>query len=64
MGLRPSATPEQIEAWKQEILDIRCGWEWAFANGARSEGGKGNPALKEVLDREAHLNALIMEHTK
>lgn len=52
----------QIEAWKQEILDIRSGWEWAFANGARCAGADNHPHLRKVLRREAELNALISEH--
>jgi len=59
-----SATTEQIESWKQELLDIRSGWEWAFAHGAHCAGADNHPSLRDVLEREAHLNALIMEHTK
>jgi hypothetical protein len=53
----------QVEAWKQDILDIRCGWEWAFANGARCAGADNDPRLRAVLQREADLNALIAEHS-
>ena len=48
-----------VDAWKQEILDIRCGWEWAFANGARRDDRSSDPALQAVLEREAELHELI-----
>jgi hypothetical protein len=57
-----SATAAQLTAWRQEIIDIRCGWEWAFANGARCAGACNHPSLQRVLDREQQLNALIAEH--
>jgi hypothetical protein len=57
-----TATPEQIEAWKQEILDLKSGWEFAFAHMAECCGPNDDPRLVEVVERVAQLNALIAEH--
>lgn len=45
---------------KQRILDIRNGWEWAFAHGARCAYSP-DPRLDAVLKEERELNAELVQ---
>jgi hypothetical protein len=47
----------QVQAWKQEILDLRCGHELSFFRGTQEED------CPEVVRQIEDLHALIMEHT-
>lgn len=51
----------QLDRWKQELLDVKAGWEFAFANAGHGYGGERRSEFVAVLARVRNLEAKIQE---